>query len=136
MAAKQSLCLQELITPQVLGQYRDRRTGKVRANRETALLSHIFNMAKEWGITDRPNPATGIRKNKETPRDFYAGPAIWAAVYEQAASELRDAMDLGYLTGQRPADARATRATDVVDGFLQFAQGKTTKKRGYVLSRK
>lgn len=93
-------------------------------------------MAREWGITDRPNPATGIRKNKETPRDFYAGPAIWAAVYEQAASELRDAMDLGYLTGQRPADARATRATDVVDGFLQFAHGKTTKKRGYVLSRK
>lgn len=37
-------------------------------------------------------------------------------------------MDLGYLTGQRPADVLATRATDVVDGFLQFAQGKTTKK--------
>ncbi len=85
-------------------------------------------MAREWGITDRPNPATGIRKNKETPRDFYAGPAIWAAVHEQAASELRDAMDLGYLTRQRPADARATRATDVVDDFLHFAQGKTTKK--------
>ncbi|MGX1127292.1 phage integrase [Pseudomonas sp. HLS-6 TE3448] len=118
----------ELITPQVLAQYRDRRTGKVRANREIALLSHIFNMAREWGITDRPNPATGIRKNKETPRDFYAGPAIWDAVYEHATSELRDAMDLGYLTGQRPADVLATRATDVVDGFLQFAQGKTTKK--------
>lgn len=29
---------------------------------------------------------------------------------------------------QRPADVLATRATDVVDGFLQFAQGKTTKK--------
>ena len=31
----------ELITPQILAQYRDRRTGKVRANREIALLSHF-----------------------------------------------------------------------------------------------
>lgn len=118
----------DMITPQVLAQYRDRRTGKVRANREIALLSHIFNMAREWGITDRPNPATGIRKNKETPRDFYASPAIWDAVYVKASPELRDAMDLGYLTGQRPSDVLATRATDVANGFLQFAQGKTTKK--------
>ncbi len=62
----------DLITHQAPAQYRDRRTGKVRANREIALLSHIFSLAREWGITDRPNPATGIRRNKETPRDFYA----------------------------------------------------------------
>ena len=37
-------------------------------------------------------------------------------------------MDLAYLTGQRPADVRAMRANDVVDGFLEVAQGKTSKK--------
>ena len=37
-------------------------------------------------------------------------------------------MDLAYLTGQRPADVLASRASDVVDGYLQIDQGKTAKK--------
>lgn len=118
----------DAVTPQVIAQYRDKRTGKVRANREISLLSHIYNIAREWGITDKENPAAGVRKNKETPRDFYAGAAIWDAVYGVAVSELRDAMDLAYLTGQRPADVLSMRATDVIDNFLQVAQGKTSKK--------
>jgi integrase len=118
----------EAITPHTLAQYRDRRTGKVRANREIALLSHIFNMAREWGVTSQVNPAAGVRKNKEKPRDFYAGPAIWDAVYAVAVPELKDAMDLAYLTGQRPADVLASRASDVIDGHLQIDQGKTAKK--------
>lgn len=116
------------VTPQVIAQYRDKRTGKVRANREISLLSHIYNIAREWGITDKENPASGVRKNKETPRDFYADATIWDAVYGVAVSELKDAMDLAYLTGQRPADVLSMRAADVIDGFLQVAQGKTSKK--------
>lgn len=118
----------DAITPQIIAQYRDKRSGKVRANREISLLSHIYNMAREWGITERENPAAGVRKNKERPRDFYAGPEIWNAVYQCAVDELRDAMDLAYLTGQRPADVLSMRATDCVDGHLQVAQGKTSKK--------
>lgn len=118
----------DAITPQIIAQYRDKRSGKVRANREISLLSHIYNMAREWGITEKENPAAGVRKNKERPRDFYAGPAIWDAVYRWASSELRDAMDLAYLSGQRPADVLSMRATDCVDGHLQVAQGKTSKK--------
>lgn len=116
------------VSSQVIAQYRDKRSGKVRANREISLLSHIYNMAREWGITEKENPAAGVRKNKERPRDFYAGAAIWDAVYSFAAAELRDAMDLAYLTGQRPADALRMRTTDCVDGHLQVAQGKTSKK--------
>jgi integrase len=37
-------------------------------------------------------------------------------------------MDLAYLTGQRPADMLSMRAAHVVDGHLQVAQGKTSKK--------
>lgn len=118
----------DAITPQIIAQYRDKRSGKVRANREISLLSHIYNMAREWGITEKENPAFGVRKNKERPRDFYAGPEDWDAVYRWAASELRDAMDLAYLTGQRPADVLSMRATDCVNGHLQVAQGKTSKK--------
>ena len=115
------------MTPQIIAQYRDSRTAKVRANREISLLSHIYNIAREWGLTEN-NPAAGVRKNKEAPRDFYATEEIWSAVYSVAASELRDAMDLAYLTGQRPADVLSMREADAVNEFLQVAQGKTFKK--------
>ncbi|MGY2176692.1 integrase [Pseudomonas azotoformans] len=97
------------ITPASIAGYRDARTAKVRANREIALLSHVFNMAREWGLTERKNPCQGIRKNKETPRDYYANAAVWDAVYGMAEPELKEAMDLGYLTGQRPADVIVMR---------------------------
>ena len=47
------------------------QTAKVRANRERALLSHIFNQARAWGYTDAPNPCAGIKGHKETGRDRY-----------------------------------------------------------------
>lgn len=39
----------DAITPQIIAQYRDKRTDRVRANREISLLSHIYNMAREMG---------------------------------------------------------------------------------------
>lgn len=120
----------DAITPQVIAQYRDKRgaTAPVRANREITLLSHIWNMAREWGFTAKENPVKGVRKNKEKPRDFYADDAVWAAVYATACDELKDAMDLAYLTGQRPADVLKMRLSDVKDGALELQQNKTKKK--------
>ncbi|MFJ2536650.1 tyrosine-type recombinase/integrase [Pseudomonas sp. NPDC087614] len=118
----------EAVSPQVIAQYRDARTAKVRANREIALLSTMFTFAREWGLTDKANPCFGLRRNKETPRDFYAGDIIWNAVYEQAGQDLRDAMDLAYLTGQRPADVLKASTTDLNHGFLMVGQGKTDKR--------
>lgn len=118
----------ESITPQVVAQYRDARTAKVRANREIALLSHVFTIAREWGLTDKANPCFGVRRNKEKPRDYYAGEIVWNAVYSEAAQELKDAMDLAYLTGQRPADVLKIAATDLNNGFLLIGQGKTEKR--------
>ncbi|MDD0975760.1 tyrosine-type recombinase/integrase [Pseudomonas fontis] len=116
------------ITPSQIAQYRDARSAKVRANREIATLSHVFNMAREWGLTIRENPCQGIRKNKEVPRDFYANDAIWKAVYAKAADELKVAMDLAYLTGQRPADVLVMRRDDIEDNVLGVKQKKTHKK--------
>ncbi|PXX53265.1 Phage integrase family protein [Pseudomonas sp. LAMO17WK12:I10] len=118
----------ESITPQVVAQYRDARTAKVRANREIALLSHTFTIAREWGLTDKANPCFGVRRNKEKPRDYYAGETVWNAVYAEAVQELKDAMDLAYLTGQRPADVLKIAATDLNNGFLLIGQGKTEKR--------
>jgi integrase len=100
----------------------------VRANREIALFSHIWNIAREWGYTAHENPVRGVRKNKESPRDFYADAQVWEAVYTVACIELQDAMDLNYLTGQRPADVLKMRITDIKDGALELTQNKTRKK--------
>lgn len=128
----------DAITPQHIAQYRDNRKSKVkgsegapatvRANREITLFSHIWNMAREWGYTAKDNPARGIRKNKEKPRDYYADDAVWGAVYAVACVELKDAMDLNYLTGQRPADVLKMRLSDIKDGAIEVQQNKTKKK--------
>lgn len=118
----------DAITPSMVAQYRDARTAKTRANREIALLSHVYNMAREWGFTDRENPCAGVRKNKEKVRDYYANEMVWSAVYGKAPQELRDAMDLAYLTGQRPADVIAMRRGDIEGGYLTVQQGKTGKR--------
>ena len=120
----------DAITPQIIAQYRDKRgaTAPVRANREITLMSHIFNMAREWGYTAKENPCKGVRKNKETPRDYYAQDDVWQSVYALACDELKDAMDLNYLTGQRPADVLKMRLTDIKDGALEVRQNKTKKR--------
>lgn len=117
------------ITPQHIRQYLDRRKGSaVRANREKALFSHIFNKAREWGYTTAPNPATGVRGFTERGRDVYIEDETFAAVWDAADWPTRDAMDLAYLTGQRPADVLKMRLTDIHDGLLWLTQGKTRKK--------
>ena len=120
----------DAITPQFIAQYRDKRSvaAPVRANREIALFSHIWNLAREWGFTAKENPVKGVRKNKEKPRDYYADDETWAAVYGAACQELQDAMDLNYLTGQRPADVLKMRLSDIKEGALEVAQNKTGKK--------
>lgn len=122
------------ITTHHLAKYRDHRTAKVRANRELAVFSHAFNYSREWGLTNRENPARGLRKNTETPRDFYVNDDVWNAVYEHASVELRDAMDLSYLTGQRPGDVLRMTEAHVRDGALEVQQGKTKKRLRILLS--
>lgn len=118
----------DAITPQHIAQYRDKRSAKTRANRELALLSHVFNMAREWGYTAKENPCRGVRKNKEAPRDFYADDSVWMAVYSVASTELQDAMDVAYLTGQRQADVLKFVMPAKDDKELATRQGKTGKK--------
>lgn len=119
----------ESIKPAHIRHYLDwRSTSKVRANREKALFSHIWNMARAWEITDKPNPCAGIKGYTETGRDIYIEDDVLNAVWQIADPALRDALDLAYLTGQRPADTLSMRATDIRDGNLVVHQGKTGEK--------
>ena len=117
----------DAMLPHHVAQYRDRRKAKapVAANREISLLSHIYNKAREWGLTKQQNPCVGVERIKETPRDYYFDDGVWAAIYAQARDDLKDAMDLAYLTGQRPADVLKMRRSDIRDKAIEVKQGKT-----------
>lgn len=103
-------------------------TSKVRANREKALFSTIFNHARSWGYTDITNPCTGIRGHKEKSRDRYVSDGEYMAVHVLAHPTVQDAMDLALCTGQRPADVLKFNVTDISDGSLSVTQNKTGKK--------
>lgn len=123
------------IKPAHLRGYLDARgaVAKTRANREKALLSHIFNKAREWGYTDAPNPCAGVKGFSEPGRDKYVEESEFRAVYAQACVPVRNAMDLAYLTGQRPSDVLKATVWDVQEGCLRIVQGKTGAKVRIVL---
>lgn len=117
------------IKPINVRQYLDwRKDAPVRANREKALFSHIWNKAREWGYTDKPNPCAGVRGYKESGRNIYVEDEVFQAVYSAADQATQDAMDFAYLTGQRPADTLKFRETDLKDDMLLVEQGKTGNK--------
>lgn len=119
----------ESIEPINIRQYLDwRKPALVRANREKALFSHIWNFAREVGLTGKPNPCAGVRGNKESGRDAYISDDIYKLVWDAAEEPLRDALDLAYLTGQRPADVLKLSQADISEGALTVVQNKTGKR--------
>lgn len=118
------------IEPQHVRQYLDWRgaTAKVQANREKAVLSVLWNFARESGLTKQPNPCRGVRGFPETGRaGVYIEDDVFAAVYAAASQALKDAMDLAFLSGQRPADVLRMTAAHIKDDMIAVRQGKTGK---------
>lgn len=122
----------DAIAPMHIREYLDIRgqVAKVRANREKALFSHIFNKAREWGYTTAQNPCQGVRGFKESGRSRYVTDDEFAKVRLHAHPTLVDAMDLALLTGQRPADVLKLKSADVRDGALWIVQNKTGARLG------
>lgn len=122
----------DAIAPMHVREYMDIRgqAAKVRANREKALLSHIFNKAREWGYTALQNPCQGVKGFKEIGRSRYITDAEFDQVKAQAHFTVIDAMDLALLTGQRPADVLKLKRTDIRDGALWIVQNKTGQRLG------
>lgn len=122
----------DAIAPMHVREYMDIRgqAAKVRANREKALFSHIFNKAREWGYTALQNPCQGVKGFKETGRSRYITDAEFDQVKVHAHFTVIDAMDLALLTGQRPADVLKLKRTDIRDGALWIVQNKTGARLG------
>jgi integrase len=87
----------------------------------------MWNHAREWGYTKLPNPCTGIKGFALGKREVYITDDVFKAVWDIGSEPLRDALDLAYLTGQRPADTLKTSMHDIQNGFLLIDQGKIDK---------
>ncbi|MFZ4289002.1 tyrosine-type recombinase/integrase [Variovorax sp. HJSM1_2] len=120
----------DAIQPMHIRGYMDIRgqVAKVRANREKALFSHVYNKAREWGFTALQNPCQGVKGFKETGRSRYVTDAEFAKVKAHAHFTVVDAMDLALLTGQRPADVLKLKRADIRDGALWVVQNKTAAR--------
>lgn len=105
------------------------RTTPVAANRRRALLSHMMNCARRWGLTDAVNPCTGSEGHDEYRREVYITDAQYQAILAAAAPALADTIKLMYLTGQRLADVLKMRITDVSGGVLTVHQNKSRRGR-------
>lgn len=119
------------IRPVHVRQYLDWRLksgAAVRANREVALFSHMFNKAREWGMTDKENPCRGISRNKEAGRDVYVDNATFWAVYEAADRHIKFVMLVAYLIGQRVSDCLKIRLGDIREGAIWVSQNKVKSK--------
>lgn len=114
------------IKPMHIRQFLDDHADKpTTANRCKRVFSTMWNHARGWGYTDLPNPCEGIRGHALAKRTVYITDTVFTAVRSHASAPLRDAMDLAYLTGQRPADALRMTERDIVEGHLIITQEKT-----------
>jgi integrase len=117
----------ESIEPHHIAKYRDWRES-THSTQEIALLSAIWNWAREQGYTKAPNPTQGVQRNRAEGRDVYVTDEMFAKVYLWADQPTKDAMDLAHLAGQRPGDCLKMRDQDIRDGALWVSQGKTSAK--------
>ena len=107
--------------------------GHIRANREKALFSHVWNFAREEDLTDLPNPCLGIKGHKEEGRDVFVEDELMARVMEHGVKPLQFALRLYHLTGQRPGDGLRMSETDISKEMLHVRQGKTKAKLRIVI---
>jgi integrase len=100
------------------------------ANRTLETLRRLFNLGVKWGWTNR-NPAIGIERNQETPRNDYLNPkqieAIFAALPANTSSDVIRTL---LLTGCRPSEAVRMTWTQVdLDGGVWTKPAAGTKQR-------
>lgn len=116
------------VKPSHVTLYLDARSmeSKHRALREKAVLSMIYT----WAIARdfcTANPVAAI-KTKRLPgrKNIYITDELLESVYQKASPDMKDAMDLAYYLGQRPADVLSMSESDIRATFFDFTQGKTS----------
>lgn len=114
------------IKPMHIGQFLDRYSERATtANRCKRLISTLWNHARRWGYTELPNPCEGIKGHALEKRMVYITDEVFELVHRHASAPLQDALELAYLTGQRPADTLSMTVRDIQGEHLIVRQEKT-----------
>ncbi|MCC7173267.1 MAG: phage integrase Arm DNA-binding domain-containing protein [Planctomycetes bacterium] len=116
------------IKPGAVGQLkRTLRDVPVQFDRLRALLSTLWNWAREAGLTEAPNPCIGVRGYGRSQRDVYVSSDMFFAVYDRAEPALRDWMDLSVLLAPRVVDVLRLTRSQIRDGALEVGHSKRSK---------
>lgn len=90
-----------------------RDKGNYAANRLLSLMSILFNKANEFGLWDKINPASGIKKFPEKSRDRFLQvdelPRFFEALAQEPNDIIRDYFLLSLLTGARRSNVQSMR---------------------------
>lgn len=113
----------------------------MRANREKALLSHVYTKAMEKGMVDF-NLCCGVRRNTEKARERLIEDQKYQTVLAKAQPSVKRMMTLIYRTCQRPEDLLKAGISNIKkvehEGrevrVLRVSQGKTGKTVDIVLA--
>lgn len=97
------------------------------ANHCLSVLRITFSDLLEEGLVES-NPATGIKRFDQAPRERLISPAEFDAIHAKAVPRLQCMMDLMYLTGQRLMDVVGIHESQITDEGLYFKQRKTGKR--------
>ncbi len=131
------------LKPHHVAIYRDERgkNAPVRANREKAMLSHVYTKAMEKGMVDF-NPCRGIKRNPEKRRERMIEDHEYQGVYNCAEPSVQRMMTLIYRTCQRPEDLIKIGAANIKRiehqgkevRVLRIQQAKTGKTVDIILA--
>ena len=119
--------LTDITQPHIYKYLDERGKGsKVQANRELALLSHMFGYAIRWGdISHADNPCVRIQRFKETPRKRYVEDWEMEAFKNHAGPFIAAYTEFKYLTGLRQGDMLAFRRDQIKVEGLHVYMNKT-----------
>lgn len=123
------LFLPEEVTAQDIYKYMDARGAPVRANREVALLSHIFKKAIRWGVVRRNPCVKGeVERNPEVPRDRYVSDRELEFFKQHASPMIRAYCDFKYLTGMRKGDILTLQKSAIQEDGIRYVQRKVRRR--------
>ena len=103
------------------------KTSEARANREIALLSHMFTKAIRWGVVD-DNPCRGVERFTMKPRDRYVEDWELEAFCEKSGDFLAAYCAFKVLTGLRQSDILALRLDQLKPDGIHVTTSKTGKR--------
>ncbi len=120
----------EDVKPVHLSQYLAKRKAKISANREVTFFSSMWDIARQRGWTDRSNPATGAKFNKEKKRKRIAAKdEQQKLLYDEAGNprdcQYADMVAFAIKTGLRESDMLAFTLAQISDEGLLAKPRKT-----------